>query len=561
MNYTMTYLREVVKENEIPSLVTGRVKEADKVERKLRKQHPFWKYSTETQILNNLVDFVGLRVSSYFPDDQKRILKLIEEKFVCIASVHFSDDNELYETSKSVPDDAGKHIVAYINHRYEDASAEFSRSRGDTDKSYPRKPLKNYQRRFGGYTAVHKWVILRPEQREAAGLFGLIPIEIQIRSVLMDSWIAINHDIEYDALTGVLSTQERRILDSIKGLAQTGEVLLEQLHYVHHERLKSDLVTFKTIEDVSKALRDYFGVDGPMNDLFRDPFSYLLRALLLRIKIDNPGKLKLHLKENEISPDFQDDFKRFSANFPMQMSLESYVLPQLLRTIGSDQIEDLWWRSRMTKWHFGILVERTLYLVAIIGAQDHKFLQFSESEILPRSCGFEGLTFLFCIIAWTHEKSIDYAIERYGANGILLSTYMKIEEGVGPFHVIALVNVLLSEPELWLEERIAGVISRLAKFPVEWERGVNAFLKYSKLVISKMSEQRGIDESIASDMEQTGADISKKMFHWMAKWCTVDEMLGIAHTRPDESSYPSTKVFWESMSNYQTTHCSRDSVT
>lgn len=64
MDYTMTYLKEVVKKNAIPSLVIGRVKGAAKLEQKLRKQHTFWKYSTEMHIINNLVDFVGLRVSS-----------------------------------------------------------------------------------------------------------------------------------------------------------------------------------------------------------------------------------------------------------------------------------------------------------------------------------------------------------------------------------------------------------------------------------------------------------------------------------------------------------------
>jgi ppGpp synthetase/RelA/SpoT-type nucleotidyltranferase len=96
--------------------------------------------------------------------------------------------------------------------------------------------LDNYSRRFGGYTAEHRWAILRPKDRHKDKSLHEQPIEIQIRSVLMDSWISINRNIKYDALTGILSAQEQRILDSIKGLAQTGKVLLEQLHYVNTAR-------------------------------------------------------------------------------------------------------------------------------------------------------------------------------------------------------------------------------------------------------------------------------------------------------------------------------------
>jgi ppGpp synthetase/RelA/SpoT-type nucleotidyltranferase len=554
MEYTQAYLKRVVKQNDIPSLVTGRVKEAAKLEQKLRKQNPFWRYSTEKHILNTLVDLIGLRVSSYFPDDQKRVIKLLEEKFVCVTSVVFKDDKELYETGKTVQDDAGKQIVAYINERYKEASAGFSRSQDPTHNASPRKALRNYHRRFGGYTAEHQWVILRPEQRDAAGRFALIPIEIQIRSVLMDSWIAINHDIEYDALTGVLSTQERRILDSIKGLAQTGEVLLEQLHHVHRERLRTDQVKFQTVEDVSKVLHDYFGIDDPMNGFPKDLFAYLLFSLLPQVELGNPGKLKLHLRDNDISPEFQEEFKRFSANFPMQPSLESYILPPLMRLIPLGQIEDMWNSSRMAKFTFGELMERTLDWIARIGTQDDEFLRFLESDILPSSCGFEGLTFMFCIVAWldeTHERTTATNIWRHGANSILISTYLKTEEGVGPFHIIALVNVWQAKPVLWDEKRVAGVVSRLAKSPTEWERGVNSFLKYSRVVISRIIEERKMDETDASKLERTRENISIKMFDWMAQWCTVDEMLSTAHTRPDASPCSSTQSFWELMANCQ----------
>lgn len=56
----------------------------------------------------------------------------------------------------------------------------------------------------------------------------------------MDFWVLFGRHIEYDALTGVLSPLKRRILDSIKGLAHTVELLLEQLHVDNTECQKKD---------------------------------------------------------------------------------------------------------------------------------------------------------------------------------------------------------------------------------------------------------------------------------------------------------------------------------
>ncbi|KAH7076600.1 hypothetical protein BKA63DRAFT_564984 [Paraphoma chrysanthemicola] len=112
LNYTMSFLETAVKEEAIPSMVAGRVKKPEKVEGKLRKKHSFYRYACEKHILNNLVDFVGLRISAYFPDDQKNILRLINKKFVIIASVSFTDDRERYDLNDNVSDAAGKDLIA-----------------------------------------------------------------------------------------------------------------------------------------------------------------------------------------------------------------------------------------------------------------------------------------------------------------------------------------------------------------------------------------------------------------------------------------------------------------
>src|SRR5690242_3683912 len=76
LEHTRRILETAIKEKGIAGVVTGRLKQPDKAEVKLRKRQGFYNYQSDEDILNNLVDFVGLRIAAYFPDDQRRILHL-----------------------------------------------------------------------------------------------------------------------------------------------------------------------------------------------------------------------------------------------------------------------------------------------------------------------------------------------------------------------------------------------------------------------------------------------------------------------------------------------------
>ncbi|KAF2830361.1 hypothetical protein CC86DRAFT_402405 [Ophiobolus disseminans] len=636
MNYTLAYLKKFVKKEKVASLITGRVKEPAKVEKKLRKKQPFYKYGCGKDILNNLVDFVGLRISAYFPNDQRKILQLIDDHFITIASVYFENDEELYILRENVSDEAGQEILVYIKERHEEAMARLPQRSGSSSKNsstqqlledaagrdiiayikqrheeasvsqnssvagkvpdetaekdillfinqryeeavrarFPvktpkpsQKALDNYQRRFGGYTAEHRWVILRPAQRDAAGPFHLQPIEIQVRSVLMDSWIAINRDIEYDALTGVLSTQERRILDSIKGLAQTGEVLLEQLHQANSQRLSRDQRAITDSEDITRALIDYFELEASMAGFSKDPFSKLFLEFLLTVGIRTVGDLRAYLKNSNIPLECREEIAEFMANFPMKVYMESFFLWKLLQTIRIDQIKKLWGASdlcEVPRSAFDIFVRRTLHWVAKIMLRRGEGFRFSEPDLLPFSCGIENLTLIFCIFIWIVDDSAAFIVGTYGSPFQMIATLLSFEQGMSPFLIIALVQSLIGQsgPSRGLDFSgtshqliTSWVPSQLTTHPFAWEQGVTLFLQYVTDVKLKALERGGSDGSSATSLEEFGDKISRSTFAWMVNWCTSYDLTRISYARPNATAnFSGSKSFWDLLSEYTMLH-------
>lgn len=632
MSHALSHLDTAVKEDGIASIVTGRVKKPAKVEEKLRKKQSFYEYGCEKHILNNMVDFIGLRVSAYFPNDQKKILGLIDRKFVTIARVYFEDDEERYVLNEGVTDDAGKEIVAYINHRYEEAMASVRQhsspakkesldddigkeiiayiNRRYVEASLPQtssaavetslppnfeedavgkefiahinerykkatpdnaqktsaakkrtnlKSLDNYQRRFGGYTAEHRWVILRSEQRQAGAQLHVQPFEIQVRSVLMDSWIAINRNIEYDALTGILSAPERRILDSIKGLAQTGELLLEQLYHVHYQRLNLDQIEFERSEDVTRVLDDYFVLEDPVENHSKDPFADLLMFILSGIGIQKPGDLKLRLTRDVIDPHCQHEFAAFRRRFPIAGSFESYVLPPLLKKLGQSERTNLLSTSHLRPSSLASVIERTLGWVGMLQLSKHWKPRFQTP--LPLTCGYSCLTFLFCILVWTEEAAINSEIEKYfEMQTMLLATlleFLELEEESTPFAIIAFAKNLYVDAKFYhqleglakcdQEVHLNELVTQLASRPLEWERGVALFLQY-RLKLLGMS---ATGQQLAEDIERTSDDISKSMVQRMASLLPLRRALQIAHkTTGRDKIFPNTHAFWSDLLEY-----------
>lgn len=208
MNRTREKCEEELKEISVQAIVSGRVKSEKSLKTKLYKRNAEKRYdSTQEAIMRDRLDFVGLRISLYFPDEHNKVTQMIKDSFQDIKI------------------------------------REFSRGWKTPEPEY-------YQKKFGNYAAKHYWIQLHENDRTDLRLFAEEKVEIQVFSVLFDAWAEISHDLQYRTLTGELSAAELRVLDGIKGLVETGQVMLEHLHQVHLARVKSDRKEIRVKEEL-----------------------------------------------------------------------------------------------------------------------------------------------------------------------------------------------------------------------------------------------------------------------------------------------------------------------
>ncbi|PVI03013.1 hypothetical protein DM02DRAFT_699360 [Periconia macrospinosa] len=618
LEYTRRILNAAIKDRKIAGVVTGRLKLPDKAEAKLRKRQGFYNYQSEEDILNNLVDFVGLRIAAYFPDDQRRILRLIDEHFITIASVYFEDDKEKYSLNENVLDEVGIELVTVIQQRYEDSQDRFHQKSNFTKESHqmgtendtgnsgfsnaagqgppnahvvhdateprvvahtnaqrgittsqlpsPTKKtqnkisLDNYARRFGGYTAEHRWVILRPEERDESNVLHTRPVEIQIRSVLMDSWISINRDIQYDALTGILSPQERRILDSIKGLAQTGELLLEQLHHVNTERRKRDQSLLEAPADVTRALEEYFILEDTVPNHSTDPFTRTLLFVLLSRGINKVGDLKRWLESNNYEIYCYKSLKAFRSSFPINGSFASFILPSLFNTMERHNLQYVL-NSLGVPSNYANAISFFKHILSWVGflgqnPQYRTHLRLTNGH-LPSECGYSGLTLIFCTFAWLNndeilsrgakrEFSVDLILE-------LLRNHDSLVEEGNLFLPFALLGGLTHHEKsyLWDEnDLLSWVLKQLMNRPNDWEHGVNLFLHYSRKII--LRTRQGVDIEVANMLATLHDQINHYMFEEVLDILTLHEVFGLANiTKVTRETTPCSYAFWTRISQYK----------
>jgi hypothetical protein len=327
----------------------------------------------------------------------------------------------------------------------------------------------------------------------------------------MDSWISINHDIEYDALTGILSAQERRILDSIKGLAQTGEVLLEQLHHVNIARRKEDEALLREPGDVTRVLNQYFVLEEPVTNHSADPFDRLLLSVLLSMGICRGKQLKARLRDDGIEPYCLKPFATFRENFPISGSFESFVLPHFLKSMERRHIELMWQGSNLKpdEAKLSSILKRTLIWIHTL-RHDTRFRMRTISRNV-RKFRFANISLIFCIHLWCSDVS-----EPLGEGWLLPDMLLELFRGsilLGterPFIMIALGENIITTQNMTvysdvlynpniaydfdlidesydLDDPEPGVsfVEELVKQPLELEQGVTMFLQYCENFESK----------------------------------------------------------------------------
>ncbi|OTA95387.1 hypothetical protein M434DRAFT_393778 [Hypoxylon sp. CO27-5] len=301
----MDICKQRLEEKSLLAYVTGRVKE----EKSLRKRLYQYPPTEGRDILSYRWDFVGLRIALFFPGQILKVEDIIREAF---------EEQPKYRKPKGT---------------WPTTQAEGSAA-------------QSYLKRFGGYDEAHYWVKLRMEDRTSAGAHSEQLFEIQLRSVIMDPWITIVHDLEYKAMAGELSIEEHRILDSIKGLASTGEVLLEHLEQIHLSRLASDENDIKDVDELGRLLYTYLPElqTTPITQNGRCNVFYPLFTVLKATEITTIGALRVTLGKLDMRKKLVDECQKWiqSVQHLFRATSLDFILYTILRHIPDQNISPIW---------------------------------------------------------------------------------------------------------------------------------------------------------------------------------------------------------------------------
>lgn len=165
-------------------------------------------FKSAVEMLNDLHDFGGARISLYFPGDIERISHVLAERFELVreARKHQSMD-----------------VITTLQRRLQDF---------DTNTPVDAIHQSHTERSFSGYKATHFHVRLQakdiPPNRTA--VWKDLLVEVQVGTLVMHAWSEIEHDMIYKPLESqAISEDEIRLLDLINGIVATGESALRQL--------------------------------------------------------------------------------------------------------------------------------------------------------------------------------------------------------------------------------------------------------------------------------------------------------------------------------------------
>ncbi|KAI0440245.1 hypothetical protein F4803DRAFT_527997 [Xylaria telfairii] len=323
--------------------VTGRVKTGDSLVKKLRKRGSIKAYRDHKAIMDDQLDFVGLRIALYFPDQKEYVIRMLKDKF-------------LYQSMRPFERDWKPHEPGI------------------------------YQNMFGQYTADHVWVCLHEENRSPAGKYAKCRFEIQLRSVLMDAWAGISHDLEYKALSGDLTVTELKLLDALKGHVEVGEMMLEQLHRVHRKRIDTENETINSPRELGEILVDSIPDSQLANTQIGD-----LDALLVVLKAmnaDTSRGFRALLSRLDVKAQLREDVERWQRQFqPVPATVASYLVEKMLPHLSTqrDKFCAIAFRVRNLRpraWYDSRYWQPLLWLSReLMRSQELPHLSFKDSHI------------------------------------------------------------------------------------------------------------------------------------------------------------------------------------
>jgi ppGpp synthetase/RelA/SpoT-type nucleotidyltranferase len=182
------------------------------------------------EVMNQeLLDIAGVRICLYFPSDTSKVKKVITS-------------NKIF---KIIPQQSYKYLPFGREPPLHETGYLYKpfREHSHTPANIESRP---YNERMGFYDADHYWIEIQDEEilKQNPGWKDK-KVEVQVRSVVMDAWAEVRHDLVYkNILSGYPGEDELRTLDSIKGSIATCEILLDTLRKQHDERVKADHAEF-----------------------------------------------------------------------------------------------------------------------------------------------------------------------------------------------------------------------------------------------------------------------------------------------------------------------------
>lgn len=237
------------------ALVTSRIKEKESLRRKLYKRdiaENNMKYKTYDDIRKDIFDFLGVRISLYFPNDMEIVEEIIKKNF------------ELVEDPIIHPQKNKQHL---------------------------RSKKNGYTKVFSGYKARHYRVSLQSDimqiiNAESINLKSVF--EIQVISLVLHAWAEVEHDIVYKSDYKDLPHEVHVVLDEINGLMELGE-----LSFV---RLKNEIVKHISVNGIFSdhyELSVYIRDNVPKEVLESHGIGNMKYLFNLLKKLDKEGKNKI----------------------------------------------------------------------------------------------------------------------------------------------------------------------------------------------------------------------------------------------------------------------------
>jgi ppGpp synthetase/RelA/SpoT-type nucleotidyltranferase len=301
----------------VSAVYSHRVKSRQSLTGKIEKQQASGDCLTLESIQQRRWDIAATRICLYFPCQSKQVRKFIE----------------LHKLFEVLPDTSGQSAKPFRGRLYVPKDQEY----------------RPYEERTGFYEADHYWIRLRRDivQEQIPGYDGE-EVEIQVRTMLMDAWAEVRHDLDYKHILGYPGEDELRVLDAIRGSITACEIMQDQLFVLRQQRLENDNVLFTSWSTnphfwraVNSSLRPRHGFllrkygDEPLST----PRSFLQETTFSGVEIKTPLDLKKRMAELVMSHNVPPTQSLLAYNMETAEKLLASVVEVMQREKKNNYVE------------------------------------------------------------------------------------------------------------------------------------------------------------------------------------------------------------------------------